>query len=86
MVFPERIAGVYGPTGFDIEAMVTATLDNMFGGIVIVVLLLVVFPVAIMMSGALFAAVLGSTTKGAVDAAHADSEALTLSESNPYEN
>ena len=58
----------------------------MFGGIVIVVLLLVVLPVAIMMSGALFAWLLGSTTKGAVDAAHADSEALALSESNPYEN
>ncbi len=57
----------------------------MVGGIIIVVLLLIVFPVSIMMSGAIFAAVLGSTTKGAVDAANVGSEALELSESNPYE-
>lgn len=57
----------------------------MVGGIIIVVLLLVVFPVSIMMSGAIFAALVGSTTKGAVDAQHKDSEALALSESNPYE-
>ncbi len=57
----------------------------MFGGIIIVVLLLVVFPVAIMMSGALFAAILGSTTKSTVDANHKDSELLEISESNPYD-
>ncbi|MFT7475815.1 MAG: uncharacterized BrkB/YihY/UPF0761 family membrane protein [Verrucomicrobiales bacterium] len=56
----------------------------MAGGIIIVVLLLVIFPVSIMMSGAILAAVLGSTTKSAVDAEHKDSEALTLSEANPY--
>ena len=57
----------------------------MVGGIIIVVLLLVVFPVAIMMSGALFAALIGSTTKNAVDAEHQDSELLEISESNPYD-
>lgn len=58
----------------------------MVGGILIVVLLLVVFPVGIMMSGAIFAALLGSTTKSSVDAEHAGSEALTLSETNFYDN
>jgi len=56
----------------------------MVGGIIIVVLLLVVFPVAIMMSGAVFAAMVGSTTKNAVDAKHEGSELLEISESNPY--
>ena len=56
----------------------------MVGGIIIVVLLLVVFPVAIMMSGAIFAALLGSTTKSAVDREHKGSEALAVSEANPY--
>lgn len=56
----------------------------MVGGIIIVILLLVVFPVAIMMSGAIFAALIGSTSKSAVDAEHAGSELLEVSESNPY--
>jgi hypothetical protein len=56
----------------------------MVGGIIIVVLLLVVFPVAIMMSGAVFAVLLGSTTKSAVDSEHQGSEALAVSEANPY--
>lgn len=57
----------------------------MVGGIIIVVLLLVIFPVAIMMSGALFAALVGSSAKGSVDADHAGSEALALSETNFYD-
>lgn len=56
----------------------------MVGGIVIVVLLLAVFPVAIMMSGAIFAALIGSTTKTAVDAEYVGSELLDVAESNPY--
>lgn len=56
----------------------------MVGGIIIVVLLLVVFPMAIMMTGAVFAAVVGSTSKNAVDAEHESSELLEISESNPY--
>lgn len=57
----------------------------MVGGIIIVVLLLLVFPVAIMMSGAIFAALIGSTAKTAVDAEHDGSELLEVSESNPYD-
>lgn len=56
----------------------------MAGGIIIVVLLLVIFPVAIMMSGAIFAAVLGSSAKESVDAEHIGTELLEVSESNPY--
>lgn len=56
----------------------------MVGGIIIVVVLLVVFPVAIMMGGAIFAALIGSTAKNAVDAEHDGSELLDISESNPY--
>ena len=56
----------------------------MVGGIIIVVLLLVVFPVAVMMSMALVAALLGATAKNAVDADHEGSELLEISESNPY--
>ncbi len=57
----------------------------MVGGIIIVVLLLVVFPVAIMMSGAIFAALIGTTSKNSVDAQHEDSELLAVSEQNPYD-
>ena len=57
----------------------------MVGGIVIAVLLVVVFPVLVMMSMTLIAALLGTTTKNAVDEQHADSELLELSESNPYQ-
>ncbi len=56
----------------------------MVGGIIIVVLLLVVFPVAIIMSGAVLAAVLGSAAKNSVDNDHADSELLEISEANPW--
>ena len=57
----------------------------MIGAIIIVVLLLVIFPVSIIMSGTAFAAMIGSSTKSAVDAAHADSEDLMISEANPYD-
>lgn len=57
----------------------------MIGAIIIVVLLLVIFPVSIMMSGTIFAALIGSSTKSAVDAAHKDTEDLMISEANPYE-
>ena len=56
----------------------------MVGAIIISVVLLLVFPIAIIMSGAVFAAMLGSTTKNAVDADHKGSELLKISESNPY--
>lgn len=57
----------------------------MLGGTVIVVILLVVFPVVVMMSMSLIAALLGSTLKNAVDAEHAGSELLELSEADPYQ-
>jgi len=56
----------------------------MLGGIVIAVILVVVIPVTIMMSMVAVAALLGTTTKNAVDGDHADSELLEISEANPY--
>ena len=56
----------------------------MVGAIIIVVLLLAVFPVSIMMTGAGLSALLGGVTKSAVDADHEDSEDLAISEANPY--
>ncbi len=57
----------------------------MVGGIVIAVLLVIVFPVAVMMSMALIAALLGTTTKNTVDADNEGSELLEVSETNFYE-
>ena len=50
----------------------------MIGAIIIAVLLLVVIPVSVLMSGALGAAILGFFTKAAVDANHEGSELLDL--------
>ena len=57
----------------------------MVGGIVIAVVLVVVFPVVVMMSMALIAALLGSTTKTSVDAQHEGSELLEVSEADFYD-
>lgn len=81
---PARIAGVYGPTGFDMAPIVVAKLPAMAGAIIILVVLFLVFPVAIIMSGAVFAAMIGTTTKNTVDAKHKGSELLKISQSNPY--
>ncbi len=56
----------------------------MVGGIVIAVLLVIVFPVVVMMSLALVAAVLGAATKNRVDAEHEGSELLEVSEADFY--
>jgi flagellar basal body-associated protein FliL len=56
----------------------------MVGGIIIAVVLIVVFPVMVMMSMALLAALLGATTKNSVDNQHEASELLEMSEANPY--
>lgn len=56
----------------------------MAGAIIILVVLFLVFPVAIIMSGAVFAAMIGTTTKNTVDAKHKGSELLKISQSNPY--
>lgn len=57
----------------------------MVGGIIIAVLLLVIFPVAIILSSAMIASMLGSSAKMSVDAKHAGSEALKLSQTNFYD-
>lgn len=56
----------------------------MVGGIIVAVVLLVVFPVMIIMSGGILASVIGAILKKSVDAAHVGTEELELSESNPY--
>ena len=48
----------------------------------ITVLLVIVFPVVVMMSMALIAALLGATTKNSVDDLHEGSELLEVSETN----
>lgn len=58
----------------------------MVGGIVLVVVLVLVFPVVTIMSMTAVAAVLGATTKNSVDAEHNGSELLEISEANPYGN
>lgn len=50
----------------------------------IAVVLVVVFPVVVMMSMALIAALLGTTTKNSVDIEHDGSELLEVSETNFY--
>jgi hypothetical protein len=50
----------------------------MLGGILIAVVLVIVIPVAVMMSGAVVAAVLGWSLKGHAEATHAGSELIAL--------
>ena len=49
-----------------------------------IILLVVVMPVGILLSGAVVAAVLGGILKRDVDDTHRGSELLDLSESNPW--
>ncbi len=49
-----------------------------------IVVLVVVMPVGILMSGAIGASVLGRLLKGDADARHEGSELLEVSEANPY--
>ncbi len=49
-----------------------------------IVVLVVVMPVGILMSGAVGAALLGRLLKTDVDTAHEGSELLGVSEANPY--
>ena len=53
----------------------------MVGGIILTVVLVVLMPVGIMMSGTILAALLGETTKNSVDADHEGSELLEISKS-----
>ena len=49
-----------------------------------IVLLVVVMPIAILLSGALAAALIGGLVKKDVDKTHKESELFELSESNPW--
>ncbi len=57
---------------------------RMGGAVIMIILLGVVMPIAILMSGALAAAVIGGLVKKDVDKSHEESELLELSESNPW--
>ena len=56
----------------------------MFGAVLMILLLVVVMPVGILLSGAVVAALLGGLLKRDVDNTHRGSELLDLSESNPW--
>ena len=56
----------------------------MLGAVVMILLLVVVMPVGILISGAVAASLLGALLKRDVDASHEGSELLKLSEANPY--
>ena len=58
--------------------------EHMIGAVLMILLLVVVMPVGILMSGALAAALLGGILKKDVDAAHDGSELLALSETEPW--
>ena len=56
----------------------------MLGAVLMIILLVVVMPVGILVSGAVAASLLGGLLKRDVDAAHEGSELLEVSETNPY--
>ncbi len=56
----------------------------MLGAVLMIILLVVVMPVGILVSGAVVASLLGGLLKRDVDAAHEGSELLEVSETNPY--
>ena len=57
---------------------------SMIGAVLMILLLVVVMPVGILMSGALAAALLGGLLKKDVDNAHEGAELLGLSETDPW--
>ncbi len=63
---------------------VVARLTLMVGGIIIAVVLLLVFPVMIIVSGGILTAMLSMALKKSVDNQYVGTEALELSRSNPY--
>jgi hypothetical protein len=54
------------------------------GGTVVMIVILVLFPIAVLMSGAVGAAVIGTVLKRDRDADHEGTEYLAISESDPY--
>tara|TARA_B110000438_G_scaffold295150_1_gene337694 strand:- start:994 stop:1170 length:177 start_codon:yes stop_codon:yes gene_type:complete len=57
----------------------------MGGAVIMIIILVVIMPIGILMSGALAAALIGGLIKKDVDVSHKDSELLEVSESNPWE-
>ena len=55
------------------------------GGAVVMIVVLVLFPVAVAMGGAVGSAVIGTILKRDRDLAHEGTEHLAISESNPYQ-
>jgi hypothetical protein len=53
------------------------------GGTVVMIIVLVLFPVAVLMSGAAGAALVGTVLKRDRDAAHEGTEHLAISENDP---
>tara|TARA_Y100000310_G_scaffold243409_1_gene247892 strand:- start:3896 stop:4084 length:189 start_codon:yes stop_codon:yes gene_type:complete len=56
----------------------------MTGAVIMIVLLVIVMPIGILMSGAIGAFSLGRLLKREVDQRHEGSELLEVSEANPY--
>ena len=56
----------------------------MIGAVLMILLLVVVMPLGILMSGALAAALLGGILKNDADTTHDGSELLALSETDPW--
>ena len=56
----------------------------MLGAVLMIILLVVVMPVGILVSGAVAASLLGGLLKRDVDAAHEGAALLEVSEANPY--
>ncbi|MEE9414063.1 MAG: hypothetical protein V3V01_02190 [Acidimicrobiales bacterium] len=59
-------------------------MSPMFGAIVFLIVLVIVMPVAILMSFAGLAAAIGYLTKSAVDADNVESELLAVAQANPW--
>ena len=81
---PARMAGVYGPTGFDMCVIVVARLALMVGGIIIAVALLLVFPVAIILSGGVMTAMLSTMLNGSLGSKRPSTEAVELSDGSSH--
>ena len=54
------------------------------GGTVVMIVILVLFPIAVLMSGAIGAALVSTVLKRDRDAAFEGTEYLTISETDPY--
>ena len=57
---------------------------SMLGAVLMILLLVIVMPIGILVSGAVAASLLGGLLKKDADASHEGSELLELSEANPY--